>query len=231
MTEKSKELFDIDTPIMYVIGISEVLYDFQLLIQVKQCLENKQYKVAIVTDQELKEHYDNVYSLYDFFSDGLSVEKLIEANHFIKQIEMSKPYDLLIIGIEKGTVSFGREIPENLGISVYGISQIVPPDCVLLQIFWGDYKKDDFEKLGYETERLIGEKIDFFNIKNYYVDINLSSSNHRIIPVLLESSVINSTTKELDLKNVFALNCQEEIEKLCNAAIETLHSYAEIERM
>ena len=102
---------------------------------------------------------------------------------------------------------------------------------MLLQIFWGDYKKDDFEKLGYETERLIGEKIDFFNIKNYYVDINLSSSNHRIIPVLLESSVINSTIKELGLKNVFSLNCQEEIEKLCNAAIETLHSYAEIERM
>lgn len=231
MREKSKELYDIDTSVMYVIGLSEVLYDFQLLIQMKQCFENKHYKIAVFTDQKLEEHYDDVYSLYEFFSAGLSVEKLIETNHFIKQIELSKPYDLLIIGIEKGTVSFGREIPENLGVSVYGISQIVPPDCVLLQIFWGDYKKEDFQKLGYETERLIGEKIDFFNIKNYYVDINLSSSNHRIIPVLLESSVINSAIKELGLKNVFALNCQEEIEKLCNAVIETLHSYAEIERI
>ena len=33
MEENKKELFDIDTSVMYILGISEALFDFQLLVQ------------------------------------------------------------------------------------------------------------------------------------------------------------------------------------------------------
>lgn len=35
MKEVNRELFDIDTSIVYVIGLSEVLYNFQLLFDLK----------------------------------------------------------------------------------------------------------------------------------------------------------------------------------------------------
>ena len=36
MEENKKELFDIDTSVMYILGISEALFDFQLLVQIKR---------------------------------------------------------------------------------------------------------------------------------------------------------------------------------------------------
>ena len=76
MEENKKELFDIDTSVMYILGISEALFDFQLLVQIKACFERKQYSVAIVTDMEMKEEKEDIYSVYDYFSPELSSENL-----------------------------------------------------------------------------------------------------------------------------------------------------------
>lgn len=107
MEENKKELFDIDTSVMYILGISEALFDFQLLVQIKACFERKQYSVAIVTDMEMEEEKEDIYSVYDYFSPELSSENLIKANHYIKEIELNKEYDLFLVGMKKGSVSFG----------------------------------------------------------------------------------------------------------------------------
>ena len=75
---------------MYILGISEALFDFQLLVQIKACFERKQYSVAIVTDMEMEEEKEDIYSVYDYFSPELSSENLIKANHYIKEIELNK---------------------------------------------------------------------------------------------------------------------------------------------
>lgn len=102
MEENKKELFDIDTSVMYILGISESLFDFQLLVQIKACFERKQYSVAIVTDMEMEEEKEDIYSVYDYFSPELSSENLIKANHYIKEIELNKEYDLFLVGMKKG---------------------------------------------------------------------------------------------------------------------------------
>ena len=205
MEENKKELFDIDTSVMYILGISEALFDFQLLVQIKACFERKQYSVAIVTDMEMEEEKEDIYSVYD--------------------------YDLFLVGMKKGSVSFGREIPEDLGLSVYGISRILHPDCVLLQVFWGDYQETDLHNMGKETEQIIGEEIDFFCIQNNTVDMYSSLNQHKIISSEIENTVVESTIDGLENSYIFSLNSEKEIERLTEAAIEKLQSYAEIERM
>ena len=66
--------------------------------------------MAIVTDMEMKEEKEDIYSVYDYFSPELSSENLIKANHYIKEIELNKEYDLFLVGMKEGSVSFGREI-------------------------------------------------------------------------------------------------------------------------
>ena len=231
MEENKKELFDIDTSVMYILGISEALFDFQLLVQIKACFERKQYSGAIVTDMEMKEEKEDIYSVYDYFSPELSSENLIKANHYIKEIELNKEYDLFLVGMKEGSVSFGREIPEDLGLSVYGISRILHPDCVLLQVFWGDYQETDLHNMGKETEQIIGEEIDFFCIQNNTVDMYSSLNQHKIISSEIENTVVESTIDGLENSYIFSLNSEKEIERLTEAAIEKLQSYAEIERM
>lgn len=179
----------------------------------------------------MKEEKEDIYSVYDYFSPELSSENLIKANHYIKEIELNKEYDLFLVGMKEGSVSFRREIPEDLGLSVYGISRILHPDCVLLQVFWGDYQETDLHNMGKETEQIIGEEIDFFCIQNNTVDMYSSLNQHKIISSEIENTVVESTIDGLENSYIFSLNSEKEIERLTEAAIEKLQSYAEIERM
>lgn len=47
MEENKKELFDIDTSVMYILGISEALFDFQLLVQIKSTVYKGLHRVGI----------------------------------------------------------------------------------------------------------------------------------------------------------------------------------------
>lgn len=231
MKEADRELFDIDTSVMYIIGLSEVLYDFQLLLQLQRCFEEKGYKVAVFTDKEVGENIENVYSLYEYLDPEISVEKLVIANHFMKEVEVNNTYDLFLVGIQKGAVSFGREILEDLGLTVYSMSRIVHPDCVMLQIFWGDYQENDIDKMAMETEQMIGETIDFFHIQNCTVDMNLSLAENEIVPFRIEKELVQSIRNNLEDDRVFLLDSKSEIDELTEAVIIKLQSYAEIERM
>lgn len=85
--------------------------------------------------------------------------------------------------------------------------------------------------MGKETEQIIGEEIDFFCIQNNTVDMYSSLNQHKIISSEIENTVVESTIDGLENSYIFSLNSEKEIERLTEAAIEKLHSYAEIERM
>ena len=231
MKEVNRELFDIDTSIVYVIGLSEVLYNFQLLFDLKNCFEEKGYKAALFTDTLTKDEMDDVYSLHEYLDPEISSEKLVIANRYMKEIEITHNYDLFLVGIEKGTVSFGREILEDMGLTVYSISRILHLDCVVLQIFWGDYEKEDIKKIEQETEQILGEEIDFINIRNKAVDLNESLKKNEIISFEIEKKLVDSTMRGLKNECIFALDSQNEIERLTEAIITRLQNYVEIERV
>ena len=182
---------------MYILGISEALFDFSVIsTNKKRALKRKHIAWRLFTDMENGkegERKDYLIVCMTIFSPELSSENLIKANHYIKEIELNKEYDLFLVGMKKGSVSFGREIPEDLGLSVYGISRILHPDCVLLQVFWGDYQETDLHNMGKETEQIIGEEIDFFCIQNNTVDMYSSLNQHKII-----SSEIENTSGGID---------------------------------
>ena len=93
---------------------------------------------------EMEEEKEDIYSVYDYFSPELSSENLIKANHYIKEIELNKEYDLFLVGMKKGSVSFGREIPEDLGLSVYGIFKNPSSGLCFITGFLGRLSGDRF---------------------------------------------------------------------------------------
>ena len=164
-SEAHKFIYDKDIPVVYVVGISKKINSVEQLIKMKKQFEERQYKINLFSDAPETALFDDSYYL-SMMKNGhkSSGERSIEVNHFIKQKEVVENPDLIIIGLMNGAISLGNDIIEDFGIDVYSTAQVVRPDCVILNLFYGEYQPEMLEELGKELQRLIGEEIDFCNI-------------------------------------------------------------------
>ena len=229
------ELYDIDLPVLYILGLSEEINSVEQLAEIRNSFAESGYRTALVSDSKDIAAFGDCYCLPMFSGEcepGLDQRaKTIQANHYLKDLEVKGNYELLIIGIMKGTGSYGRKIIEDFGIHAYCLSKAARPDCVLLNVFYGTYDQEILDQIGRSTANIIESDIDFYNIVNEIVDVSESEYQHKVCTRKIDSQLVENRVENMEEGKVFYLVKKDQIKTFTDAVTEKLAEYAEIIKM
>lgn len=230
-----REIFDVDVPILYVLSLSEKLSSVEQLLIIQSTFADKGYNVAVFSDAKEVGVFENCYWLSMFCEQDNKkinqIDRIVSANHYIKHIEIEQNYDLFVIGIMGGTVILNRKVVEDFGVNTYNVSRAVKPDCVMLNIFYGEYEMGDLKDIVIETEGIIGCEIDYINIENVEINLDDTEYYHCICTIKVDSSLIKEKIEKLDNCKLYCLSYKNEVNRLIDSVIDKLGEYAEIIRM
>lgn len=222
-------IYDIDVPVVYVVGVSKKINSTEQLIKIKRQFEERQYKVILFSDSPEISLFDGGYYLSMMKNGQKSPrDRSVEINHFIKQKEVMENPDLIIIGLMNGAISLGNDIIEDFGIDVYSTAQVVRPDCVILNLFYGEYQPEMLEELGKELQRIIGEEVDFYNITDQVMDSKESDMIKEVCTFKVEQQKVQNVLDKLSKSEAFYLQKEGEYKRLSKAVIDRLSEYAEV---
>lgn len=227
--KRENELYDIDVPVVYIIGVSKEVNSVEQYIKLKHALE-KEYKIILFSDTKEVELFDNCYWLSMFWSDKIldQSERMIKANHFIKEIETRESPDIILIGMTSGLSYFGRKVVENFGLHAYGLSKVVKPDCVITNVFCGNYDIQMLSDLGAEIKNIVGIEPDYFNMVNKCIEPGKSEIEHKICTVEVGEEIVERYVKQFDKEFVYHTLGESEYIRLSKAIIDKLEGYADI---
>lgn len=228
-TLNKKEIYDIDSPILLFTGTNREINDMQYILDVKNCFESKGYRVATFCDNKEIEMIKNGFSLFDLLENtGCFSEKAIMTNHYIKHIEMSENPELIILGMMSGVSVLSRRVVDDLGINVFGITKAVKPDCVILNIPYGDFGRESLAEISKEASQVIGEEIDYFNLTNKIIDLPESEGKGKTSVIYIDNVFCDKIIEELADGNIFNLSKENEYRNLVDKVIDKLEGYANV---
>lgn len=220
----------IETPIVFILGVTERICKFEIQLALREKLQNLGYKVSQIGSRE----YCELFGFYSFpqfmFSGSLSeVDKIVMFNNLVKNIEISENPDVIIVGIPGGTMKINNDITNKFGVFAYEISQALDPDYVIMSTFYEDFKPEYFEKLNISTKYKLGYEIDCFNLSNTQLDWMAASKLSNDIYIKLDNHFITeklNSYKEI-IPKVF--NTYNKIDIMVENLVDKLNSYAGIE--
>lgn len=227
--KRKDELYNIQVPILYVLGLSSELINLGELIQLKDSFLDVGYNVALVSNIKEAQYIDNTIYFKNHNLDP--VQSVIDINHKIKEVEITNSYDLIIIGLQEGVGQFENRIIEDFGIESYIWSRAVQPDCIVLNVFYGDYSLNTLHMIGKNIEYSVGKEIDFYNLKSQTLDIKTSESQHTICTWPIDNKILQQKVSELNSNEVYSTLLNGETIRIRDEIIEKLGAYGEIERI
>lgn len=226
---KKHTLYEIDTPIILVIGLSKELNDFSQLQAMKQKLEEKGYATLIMSDYS--DSFDDEMTVGRLFltpSEAI-IETAISMNHYAKHLEITEKVDVFVVGVSTGVSCFGKNIVEDFGISAYVISKALPPDCIVLNSFYSEFGETAITEISTDIESFLGENIDVLNIFPRTIDFARSESEGKIISVNMNVAKIKKAVQSWSTENFCFSEKSEDVDEAVEKCCEILKTYSEIE--
>ena len=222
-------VFVIYIPVVLFTGVTKKINKLQQVLCIQRELQNKGYRAVVFSDAKEAELFCNCHWLSMFSSkEKTNSEKIILANHYVKQIEIDENPEVILIGMMEGTSTLGNECVEDFGVGVYSITQGVQPDCTVLNVMYGDYNQDELEQLGKEVSNITGGDVDFYNITGKVIDSVGTENTNEICTIELDKELIKKEIKRFNKANVFYTEEESENERLANAIVDKLADYADI---
>lgn len=228
-TKEDRTIYEINTPIILVIGLSRELNRFSQLLAMKKELEKQKYNVILLSDYSEKKEDTRICQIPTISKSNSLIDSAININHYAKQLEMTIPVDVFLVGICSGISCFGKNIIEDFGVSAFVVSRVLPPDCIVLNSFYSEIGEDVISRISEDVESFLGEKIDVINIFPLTIDLNRSQYEGKIVGINMEIDEIRKIVNSWDSRGiVFSTGYNEVnivVEKCCNI----LKTYSEIE--
>jgi peptide maturation system protein (TIGR04066 family) len=199
--------YDIDVPVIFVLGIGERAHKFEIQLALRENITKMGYKVSQVGTRG----YCELLGFHSFpsfmYGHAMSeINKIVSFNHFIKNLENEERSDLIIIGVPGGIMPFNNRMPNRFGILAYEVSQAVTPDSAVFSCHYSEYKADYFNKMADTLRYRLGCKVDCYNMSNVMVDWTNSKYEKRIIYTSLDSRFIDEKLKNYDQLDIPVFN-------------------------
>ncbi|MDF2941817.1 MAG: peptide maturation system protein family [Herbinix sp.] len=215
--------YNIKVPIVAILGLEEGVQKFDVQVALWRKFQEWGYHAEAISTR-LDSEVIGINSIPQFmFDNGMSEsEKIIQYNHYVKQIELTKKPDLFIIGVPGSVMPFDKVNHNNFGIMSFLISMAVPVDYAILcspfyagsDFDYTDIKKDIFNKYGFE--------VDICHIAPVTLDLrSIFEDNKRRFFSLLDEYVQKELSKVGKNDVAFLLN-PGNLEKVANQIIDTL---------
>ncbi len=194
--KEEESIIKVNTPVIYVLGISENTHKFELQLSLREKLMSAGYKVSQIGSR----HYCELLGFHSFpgfiMHSGVSESnKVVKFNRLVKNIEKYEMPDLIIIGIPGGIMPFNDQFPNRFGILAYEVAHSVMPDVTILSTFYQDYKIDYFDMLSKLIRYKFGFEADCFNVANNYLDWERSKEENLLSYAVIASSFVDNKNK------------------------------------
>ncbi len=151
------KLFDIDVPVIGVMGLGRFCDKFESQIMTKKAME-EEYSVECICSNSLGVLF-GCYTMPDFLFDSLPFfEKVIRMNKYIKAVVENTKMDVLIIGVPEGIAAFSEKETNHFGEYPLVISKAVSIDLTILCLYF------------------IWEKISGIGVQNLANEVNIKFS-------------------------------------------------------
>ena len=164
-------LYDIDTPLILVCGLSDTTLKFETQIALSEALQRKGYKVSLVGSRL----YSSLFGGQNFpvymFEKHAEYEKILHFNGLLKQIEISEKPDVFVVGIPGGIIPFDKVFNNEYGWLAYLISNAINPDITVLSMPYNEYSQDFVDNMYSFCKYRYGFESLFFVLSNIFQDI------------------------------------------------------------
>lgn len=232
ITNVREELYELNTPVIFVLGISERTQKFEIQLALRKNIMDMGYKISQVGSRnccELLGFHSFPQFMYDrSFSES---EKIVLFNRYVKSIEIKEKPDVIVIGIPGGVMPFNSRFTNGFGILAFEISQAIVPDAAIFSLLYEDYEKENLEKIYTMVRHRLGFEIDSFNLSNTKFDWDASKQDDEISYISVDSQFLQSTKKKFGAMNlpVYSIPGENDALKMTRIIIGKLEEYAEVQ--
>ena len=170
--EKANEkIFELRTPIVFVTGILEHMDKFSLFLAIVQGVKEKGLKV-LAFGSKAEAQFWNLRSIPEYMFGGQIQEKdkIILFNHYIKKLEILEEPDLIIMCIPGEIGRYDNDAVGNLGVMLWLLKQIAPPDYLFCSIPFSHYSLQDLENLKKYIQNTAGVCCNSLHLSNKMIN-------------------------------------------------------------
>lgn len=224
-------LYDINTPVIFVMGMGERTNKFEIQLSLREQMLKKGYSVGQIGTRS----YCELMGFHSFpsfmFSNLSEANKIILFNNFVKKIEQIEKPDVIIIGIPDGVMPVNRKILTGFGIFAYEVSQAVIPDTAILSTYYEDFNSEYYAKMVETIKIRLGCNIDCFNVSNNMIDWIYSNALRKMTLTSLDSEFIDQKIKKFKASKIpvfNVLNSKDSVD-MADYLIDILAEYGERE--
>lgn len=221
----TEELVDVNTPIIFVLGMSSRTQKYEIQLSIREELIKKGYKVSQIGTKNHCELFDfNSFPEFMFNGSIDESEKVILFNRLVKEMEIKEKPDVIIIGIPGGILAVNKYFTNGFGILAYLISQAVKPDAAVFSTLYRNYYSKHFEDVNDLCKYRFGYPIDCFNLSNVELDIQELKEQRKQLYTTIDSEFIDNQKKKYEglqrpVYNILNLNDRK---KMTNYLMEVL---------
>lgn len=229
----SKELFDINTSIIFVLGFSENTNKYNTLLSLHKELKIQDLNVYTLSARKSKD-FDDINTLPGFIYDCNvnTTDKILFLNHYICNIENTIHPDLILIEVPGGIGRYSRKLVNGFGEYLFIFSNAIPSDCNILNLPVDNYNHSYFIDINNLLVNKYDLEIDFFNIINKRLRFDDSHMIHEFCYLNVGDDIVENIISKIkkqnnNINNIFNLNNKKEVCLLTDKIIEILSSYAD----
>lgn len=225
-------IFDINTPVMGVFGVTERCGKFDIQLAVRENLIKQGYRVSQIGTR----HYSEMFGFHSFpnfmMNSNISESnKIMLFNHYVKKIELDEQPDIIIIGVPGGTMNYNNKYTNRFGVLAFEVCNAIQFDSVVVSTLYNDYNDEYFINMKQCLRYRLGIEIDAFNLVPLKGDFETLDERHRFDYLTLSSDFIDNKIKNfshLEFKVCNSLNNKNR-DELVEYLIDKLSSYSDVE--
>jgi peptide maturation system protein (TIGR04066 family) len=222
--ERQKLLFDIDVPIVTVLGTAENTDKFEVQAALHEQFAIAGYMASTVASRTEGEIL-GIHSYPRFMFDPAidAEEKILRYNGLLKRIELRERPDVMILGVPGGVFQFSRKRNNRFGAQAFYISRAIKSDCAVLCSLYSDFVPSYFEDISVG----IRNRLDI-DVRHHHVAARMAGAEEAYQApddfnyITLDGEFVSREIKRYEGAGVCNLLCRGETERLAESIIANL---------
>lgn len=219
--------YKIITPVVFICDAFGGLETFNLQVEIINNIKNRGYSVVGLSNKNYSHLFDIKKMPSYINSEKVSMKrKIINFNHYLKDIERELKPDLIVIEVPGELFSYSPKMLSNFGLKPFEMSYAVQNDCGILCVPLDIYDSSNYEILSDAIKNKFGINIDYMIGERKVVDSYETEIRQQMVYVHLDEDIDNNYMNLTNDK--LYLNFSSDINRLIDNIVNQLKMYASI---
>lgn len=219
--------YKITTPVVFICDAFGGLETFNLQVEIISNIKNRGYSVLGLSNKNYSHLFDIKKMPSYINSEKISMKrKIINFNHYLKDIEEELKPDLMVIEVPGELFSYSPKMLNNFGLKPFEMSYAVQNDCGILCTPLDIYHQSNYEILSSAIKNKFGINIDYMIGVRKVVDSFETEIKQQMVYLHLDEGIENKYENLANDK--LYLNSTSDIKRLVDNIINQLKMYASI---